>query len=155
MAILETIAAANAAYKIISDCLKNGKEVAGLASEVGKFLQAEEELTEAHKKFLANPLTKGLGKEADDWAYFQHLEDIQEMRKTLESETRLYGRPGSGDRGVKYQADARIARKEAKKRQERERQERNELIITILCIVGGVAAMAAGLWWIGKRMGKW
>ena len=155
MAILETIAAANAAYKIISDCLKNGKEVAGLASEVGKFLQAEEELTDAHKKFLANPLTKGLGKEADDWAYFQHLEDIQEMRKTLESETRLYGRPGSWDRWVKYQADARIARKEARKRQERERQERIELIVTILSIVGGIIAMAAVFWWLGRSQGKW
>ena len=155
MAILETIAAANAAYKIISDCVKNGKEVAGLTSEVGKFLQAEEELTEAHKKFLANPLTKGLGKEADDWAYFNHLEDLQEKRRELESFTRIHGRPGSWDRWVKYQADARIARKEARKAAERARQERIELIITILSILGGIVAMAAVFWWLGRNAGKW
>lgn len=155
MAILETIAAANAAYKIISDCVKNGKEVAGLTSEVGKFLQAEEELNEAHKKYLANPLTKGLGKDAQDWAYFQQLEDIQEMRKELESFTRLHGRPGSWDRWVKYQADARIARKEARKRQERERQERNEIIILIVCAIAGAAAMGGLFWWIGVATGKW
>ena len=155
MAILETIAAANAAYKIISDCVKNGKEVAGLTSEVGKFLQAEEELTEAHKKFLANPLTKGLGKEADDWAYFNHLEDLQEKRRDLESFTRIHGRPGSWDRWVKYQADARIARKEARKAAEKARQERIELIITILCVVGGIVAMAAVFWWLGRSQGKW
>lgn len=155
MAILETIAAANAAYKIISDCVKNGKEVAGLTTEVGKFLQAEEELTEAHKKYLANPLTKGLGKDSDDWAYFQHLEDLQEKRRELESFTRLHGRPGSWDRWVKYQADARIARKEARKRAEKQRQERIDLIIVILCILGGVLTTAFGIWWLGRVAGKW
>ena len=50
MAILETVMAANAAYGVIKQCLQNGKEVTGLVSEVGKFIQAEETLQEEYKK---------------------------------------------------------------------------------------------------------
>ena len=47
MAILETIAAANAAYSVIRTCIANGRETADLMSNVGKFLTAEEELKDA------------------------------------------------------------------------------------------------------------
>ena len=58
MAILETVMAANAAYGVIKQCLQNGKEVTGLVSEVGKFIQAEETLQEEYKKRKDNPLAK-------------------------------------------------------------------------------------------------
>lgn len=155
MAILETIAAANAAYGVIKSCLQNGKEVTGLVSEVGKFLQAEEELETLHKKKQKDPLANLLGKDISDWEHFQHLEDIKQKRKELESYCRLMAPPGTWDRWVKYQADARIARKEARKRQERERQERNELIIIIVSAIVGAIALGGVFWWIGVATGKW
>lgn len=155
MAILETVMAANAAYGVIKQCLQNGKEVTGLVSEVGKFIQAEETLQEEYKKRKDNPLAKVLGKDISDWEHFQHLEDIRHKRQELESWCRLYAPAGTWDRWVKYQADARIARKEARKAAERAREERVELIVVILCIVGGIAALAAILWWIGRNAGKW
>jgi hypothetical protein len=155
MAILETIAAANAAYSVIRTCLQNGKEVTGLVSEVGKFLHAEEALQEEYKKRKDNPFAKVLGKDISDWEHFQHLEEMKAKRKELEEWCRLFAPPGTWDRWVKYQADARIARKEARRRAEREREERIELIITILCVVGGIVAMAGVLWWLGRNAGKW
>ena len=155
MAILETVMAANAAYGVIKQCLQNGKEVTGLVSEVGKFIQAEETLQEEYKKRKDNPLAKALGKDITDWEHFQHLEDIRHKRQELESWCRLYAPAGTWDRWVKYQADARIARKEARRAAERAREERIELIVTILCIVGGIAALAGVLWWLGRNAGKW
>lgn len=155
MAILETIAAANAAYSVIRTCLQNGKEVTGLVSEVGKFLQAEEELEVLHKKKQNDPLANLLGKDISDWEHFQHLEDIRQKRKELESYCRLYAPAGTWDRWIKYQADARIARKEARRAAEKAREERNELILTIVCIAGGIAGIAVFLWWMGRRLGKW
>jgi len=155
MAILETVMAANAAYGVIKQCLQNGKEVTGLVSEVGKFIQAEETLQEEYKKRKDNPLAKVLGKDISDWEHFQHLEDIRHKRQELESWCRLYAPAGTWDRWVKYQADARIARKEARRAAERAREERIELIVVILSIVGGIAALAAILWWIGRNAGKW
>ena len=155
MAILETIAAANAAYGVIKQCLSNGSEVTGLISEVGKFLQAEEELETLHKKKQNDPLANLLGKDISDWEHFQHLEDLREKRKELESFCRLYAPSGTWDRWVKYQADARIARKQARRAAERAREERIELIVTILCTVGGIAALFGVLWWLGRNAGKW
>jgi hypothetical protein len=155
MAILETIAAANAAYGVIRSCLQNGKEVTGLVSEVGKFLHAEETLQEEYKKRKDNPLAKVLGKDISDWEHFQHLEEMKQKRKELEEWCRLYAPAGTWDRWVKFQADARIARKEARRRAEREREERQELIVVILCIVGGIAGLAGAIWWIGRNAGKW
>jgi len=155
MAILETVMAANAAYGVIKQCLQNGKEVTGLVSEVGKFIQAEETLQEEYKKRKDNPFAKALGKDITDWEHFQHLEDIRHKRQELESWCRLYAPSGTWDRWVKYQADARIARKEARRAAERAREERIELIVTIISIAGGIVAMAAVFWWLGRNAGKW
>lgn len=155
MAILETIAAANAAYGVIRTCLQNGKEVTGLVSEVGKFLHAEETLQEEYKKRKDNPLAKVLGKDISDWEHFQHLEDLREKRRQLEEWCRLYAPPDTWSRWQKFQADARIARKEARRAAERAREERIELIVTILCTVGGIAALFGVLWWLGRNAGKW
>jgi len=155
MAILETVMAANAAYGVIKQCLQNGKEVTGLVSEVGKFLHAEETLQEEYKKRKDNPLAKVLGKDISDWEHFQHLEDMKQKRKDLEEWCRLYAPAGTWDRWVKFQADARIARKEARRAAERAREERIELIISILSIAGGIVAMAVVFWWLGRNAGKW
>ena len=50
MAILESIAAANAAYSVIRTALGNGKETAGVISSIGKFLAAEEDIKDAVNK---------------------------------------------------------------------------------------------------------
>jgi len=155
MAIMETIMAANAAYGVIKQCLQNGREVTGLVSEVGKFLHAEETLQEEYKKRQNNPLAKALGKDINDWEHFQHLEEMARKRKELESWCKLYGPPGTWDRWVKFQADARIARKEARRAAEKAREERIELIVTLLCVVSGVIALAGVLWWLGRNAGKW
>lgn len=155
MAILETVMAANAAYGVIRQCLQNGKEVTGLVSEVGKFLHAEETLQEEYKKRKDNPLAKALGKDINDWEHFQHLEEMAQKRKELESWCKLYGPPGTWDRWVKFQADARIARKEARRAAERAREERNELILLIVCIAGGVLGIGIFIWYMGKVTGKW
>jgi len=57
MAILESIAAANAAYSVIKTALGNGRETAGLMSSIGRFLAAEEDIKEAVKKKKSSPLT--------------------------------------------------------------------------------------------------
>ena len=77
MAILESIAAANAAYSVIKTALGNGKETAGLIGAVGKFLSAEEEVKEAVQKKKNSPLTAIAGGAEGDWEEFQALEEIR------------------------------------------------------------------------------
>ena len=155
VAILETIAAANAAYGIIQKCLKNGQEVTGLVSQVGKFLTAEDELKEAIKRKKNSPITSITGGQEGDWEEFQALEDLQRKRKELESWCRLYGPPGTWDRWQQYQAEARKARRAAEKQRQKEREEMIETMTVIVCGFIAIGATGAAFYWLGKFMEKW
>ena len=155
MAILETIAAANAAYSVIRTCIQNGREGADLMASVGKFLTAEDDIKQAVQKKKNSPLTAITGGAEGDWEEFQALEKIREQRKELESYIRLYGQPGQWDRWQQWQVEARKARQAAKKAAEKARQERNEA----LAVAGGVSIAVVvcvfAVYYLGVYLGRW
>ena len=155
MAILESIAAANAAYSVIRTALSNGKETANLMSSIGKFLSAEEDIKSAVDRKKKNPLTAITGGEEGDWEEFQALEDIRAKRAELESWCRLYAPSGTWDRWVSYEAKVRTQRAEAKKAAIKAREKRNEQIAMALAITLAFSTCIAGLYYIGQYMGKW
>tara|TARA_R100000773_G_C4199459_1_gene102460 strand:- start:541 stop:1008 length:468 start_codon:yes stop_codon:yes gene_type:complete len=155
MLILESIAAANAAYSVIKKALANGRETAGLIGEIGKFLGAEEDIKEAINKKKNNPLRAITGGEQGDWEEFQHLEKIREQRRELESYIRLYGRPGQWDRWQQWQAEARKQRQAAKKAQQKAYEQRMEALQLGTGIVLAIASCFVGIWYLGRYLGKW
>ena len=155
MAILESIAPANAAYSVIKTALGNGRETAGLIGAVGKFLSAEEDVKEAVQKKKNSPLTAITGGEEGDWEEFQALENIREKRRELESYIRLYGQPGQWDRWLQWQTEARKARQAAKRAAEKAREERNEAIATAAGILLAVAVCVLGVYYLGVYLERW
>tara|TARA_R110000851_G_scaffold44834_1_gene110028 strand:- start:531 stop:998 length:468 start_codon:yes stop_codon:yes gene_type:complete len=155
MAVLETIAAANAAYSVIKKCLQNGSEVKDMISHVGKFLSAEDELKDAVRRKKNSPLAAITGGSEGDWEEFQALENIKEQRAELESFCRLYAKPGTWDRWILWQNEARKARKAAIKQQEKEREELVEMLMICLGCFFAVSGMAALVYALGKYMDKW
>lgn len=155
VAVLETIAAANAAYSVIKRCLENGNEVKGLVGQVGKFLTAEDDLKDAVRRKKNNPITSITGGSEGDWEEFQALEDIKEKRRELESWCRLYGPPGTWDRWQQYQAEARKARRAAQKQKEKEREELVELMMYSLAGLLAVVGMVGLVAMVGRYMEKW
>ena len=155
MAILESIAAANAAYSVIRTALSNGKETANLMSSIGKFLSAEEDIKSAVDRKKKSPLTAITGGSEGDWEEFQALEDIRSKRAELESWCRLYAPSGTWDRWVSYEAKVRTQRAEAKKAAIKAREKRNEQIAMALAITLAFSTCVAGLYYIGQYMGKW
>ena len=155
MPILESIAAANAAYSVIKTALGNGKETAGLISAVGKFLSAEEDVRDAVNKKKNSPLTAITGGSEGDWEEFQHLENLKQKRQELESYCRLYAPPGTWDRWQQWQAEARKQRQAAKKAAEKAREERNEAIAKATGIGMAVIVVILGIYYLGVYMGKW
>ena len=155
MAILESIAAANAAYSVIRTALSNGKETANLMSSIGKFLSAEEDIKSAVDRKKKNPLTAITGGEEGDWEEFQALEDIRQKRAELESWCRLYAPSGTWDRWVSYEAKVRTQRAEAKKAAMKAREKRNEQIAMALAITVAFSICIVGLYYLGQYMGKW
>ena len=155
MAILESIAAANAAYSVIRTALSNGKETANLMSSIGKFLSAEEDIKSAVDRKKKNPLTAITGGEQGDWEEFQALEDIRQKRAELESWCRLYAPSGTWDRWVSFEAKVRTQRAEAKKAAIKAREKRNEQIAMALAITVAFSICIVGLYYLGQYMGKW
>jgi len=155
MAVIETIMAANAAYGVIKKCLENGREVNDMVSHVGKFLSAEDDLKDAVDRKKKNPITSITGGAEGDWEEFQALEKIKEQRRELESWCRLYGPPGTWDRWMSWQAQARVARKAAQKQMEKEREEKMEAIMYVvsgLLAIGGAGVL---IYFLGRYWEKW
>ena len=155
MAILESIAAANAAYSVIRTALSNGKETASLMGSIGKFLSAEEDIKSAVERKKKSPLTAITGGSEGDWEEFQALEDIRAKRAELESWCRLYAPSGTWDRWVSYEAKVRTQRAEAKKAAMKAREKRNEQIAMAIAITVAFFTCIAGLYYVGEYMGKW
>ena len=155
MAVLETIAAANAAYSVIKRCLENGSEINGLIGQVGKFLTAEDELKDAVKRKKSSPIAAITGGGENDWAEFQALEDLKRKRAELESWCRLYAPSGTWDRWQFFQAEARKARRAAQKQKEKERQELIEAIMYAFSGLFALGGAGAVVFFIGRYMEKW
>lgn len=155
MPILESIAAASAAYEVIKTAINQGREGAGLIGAVGKFLSAEEDIKEAVQKKKNSPFTAIAGGEQGDWEEFQALETIREQRKELESYIRLYGQPGQWDRWLQWQVEARKQRAAAKKAAEKAREERLEQIQMATIIILAITSVVVGVYYLGVYMEKW
>ena len=155
MPILESIAAANAAYSVIKTAIGNGKEGASLISAVGKFLTAEDDIKQAVQKKKNSPLTSITGGEEGDWEEFQALENIREKRKELESYIRLYGRPGQWDRWIQWQNEARKQRQAARKAAEAAHAEKMEQLQVATGIILAITAIVLGIYYLCVYMGRW
>ena len=155
MPILESIAAASAAYEVIKTAINQGREGAGLIGAVGKFLSAEEDIKEAVQKKKNSPLTAITGGEEGDWEEFQALEQIREQRKELESYIRLYGQAGQWDRWVQWQAEARKQRAAAKKAAALRREEQIEQIQVATGIVLAITTVVVCVYYLGVYLEKW
>ena len=122
---------------------------------VGTFLQAEEDLKEEVERQKNNPFAKVWGKEANDFEAFLELEKIRERRAEIESYMRLYSPPGTFERWVRYQAEARKSRKAAQEARIRMRRERNELMLAIIVVGGAVGGALYGLYILGRSRDVW
>ena len=155
MAILESIAAANAAYSVIKTALGNSKETAGLIGAVGKFLSAEEEVKEAVQRKKNSPFTAIAGGAEGDWEEFQALEEIRRKRAELESYVRLYCEPDTWNRWQQWQLEARKQRQAAKKAAHEAHEKKMEVLGYIVAGVLAFAGAGAGIYYLGVYMGKW
>ena len=71
--MLAELAAANAAFAVIKQCVSNGREIADAASSIGKFVGAKEDLQKKVNK-------KGGGSDLEE---FLALEKIREQKLTF------------------------------------------------------------------------
>ena len=135
--MLAELAAANAAFAVIKQAVSNGKEIAAAGNAIAEFVGAKE-------KLQAKAAKKGNGSDLEE---FMALEQIRQKEDELKQMMIILGRPGLWNDWQKFQAKARVARREAEIASARKRKKIVEgtiiavFILLILAIFGAIVAL--------------
>jgi len=131
--MLAELAAANAAFAVIKTAVQNGKDIAAAGSAIASFVGAKEDLQKKTQK-------KGGGSDLEE---FMALEQIREQEEQLRQMMIYLGRPGLWNDWQKFQAKARVARREAEEERIRKRKMYFEIAIVTFLLVVGLTILAA------------
>jgi hypothetical protein len=131
--MLAELAAANAAFAVIKTAVQNGKDIAAAGSAIASFVGAKEDLQKKTQK-------KGGGSDLEE---FMALEQIREQEEQLRQMMIYLGRPGLWSDWQKFQAKARVARREAEEERIRKRKMYFEIAIVTFLLIVGLTILAA------------
>ena len=131
--MLAELAAANAAFAVIKQAVQNGKEIAAAGNAVAEFVGAKEKLQAKAQK-------KGGGSDLEE---FMALEKLKQQEDELKTIMIYAGRPGLWNDWQKFQAKARVARREAEIAAAAKRKRIIEGIIIGAFILCGLAILGA------------
>jgi len=136
--MLAELAAANAAFAVIKTAVQNGKDIAAAGSAIANFVGAKEDLQRKANR-------KGGGSDLEE---FMALEQIRQQEEQLKTIMIYAGRPGLWGDWQKFQAKARVARREAEEEAARKRKKMLDIAIVTafftvgLTVLGCVVALA-------------
>jgi hypothetical protein len=141
--ILESLAAANAAYAIIRQCVENGSEISKAGKAIADFTLAKDKVEQQARKRGSN-----LDGSKSDLEEFLALDELKRKEDELRSMMQLYGRANMYPDYVKFCAEARRQRAEAAAEAKRLAIKRQDDIILALYWAACIALGGVGLWLI-------
>ena len=149
--MLVELAAANAAYAVIKECVSNGGEILSAGRAVVDWFNAKSELQEKVKE---NP-------EKTDLEEFFALEELNRQQQELKEMFIYQGRPGLWDDWLTFQVKARqdreakaAAETKARLQKKKKREELFEQILLgfwIFVLLMVVSGMIVGAIWLSLR----
>ena len=142
--MLAELAAANAAFQVIKTAVQNGKEIASAGKAIANFVGAKEQLQRKAQK-------KGGGSDLEE---FMALEQIREQEEQLKQIMIYAGRPGLWGDWQRFQAKARIARREAEEAAIRKRKKIFDITVITIFFVLGLVIMGAFVAFLMHHQGK-
>ena len=142
--MLAELAAANAAFAVIKSAVQNGKEIACAGTAIANFVGAKEQLQRRAQK-------KGGGSDLEE---FMALEQIREQEEQLKQIMIYAGRPGLWGDWQRFQAKARVARREAEEERIRKRKHHFEVAIITFVLILIASIFAAVILLVLHHQGK-
>ena len=142
--MLAELAAANAAFAVIKNAVSNGRELSQYAGKIGEIVGAKEALQKKVNKKKATH-------QSTDFEEFMALERVKEQEDELKQIMIYCGRPGLWQDWVRFQVEARKARREAEEASKKKIQWWIEVTIISVAMIVGVAALALFVWWLYHR----
>ena len=141
--MLAELAAANAAFAIIKKCVENGSELAKAGQAISDFTLNKDAVQKKAASKGSN-----LDGSKSDLEEFLALDELKAKEDQLRSMMQLYGRAGMYPDYVKFCAEARRQRAEAKAEAKRLALKKQDDIILALYWAACIALGGAGLWLI-------
>jgi hypothetical protein len=142
--MLAELAAANAAFSVIKTAVMNGKDIASAGKAIANFVGAKEDLERKATK-------KGGGSDLEE---FMALEQLREKEKQLKEIMIYAGRPGLWGDWQRFQAKARVARREAEQAAARKRRKIFEITIIAAFIIVGLTVFGLFVALLMHHQGK-
>ena len=142
--MLAELAAANAAFAVIKTAVQNGKDIAAAGSAIANFVGAKEDLQRKASK-------KGNGSDLEE---FMALEQIREQEEQLKQIMIYAGRPGLWCDWQRFQAKARIARREAEVAAAKRRQKMIDWTLIIMISSALLATLVGFIFLLMHHQGK-
>jgi len=142
--MLAELAAANAAFQVIKSAVQNGKEIASAGKAIANFVGAKEQLQKKAQK-------KGGGSDLEE---FMALEQIREQEEQLKQIMIYAGRPGLWGDWQRFQAKARVARREAEEAAIAKRKKIFDITVITIFFVLGLFIMGAFVALLMHHSGK-
>ena len=141
--MLAELAAANAAFAIIKKCVENGSELAKAGQAIADFTLNKDAVQKKAASKGSN-----LDGSKSDLEEFLALDELKRKEDELRSMMQLYGRANMYPDYVKFCAEARRQRAEAKAEARRLALKKQDDIILALYWAACIALGGAGLWLI-------
>ena len=142
--MLAELAAANAAFAVIKQAVQNGSDIAKAGSAIAKFVGAKEDLQRKSQK-------KGNRADLEE---FMALEQIREQEEQLKQLMIYAGRPGLWGDWQKFQAKARIQRRDEEIAKAKKRKQIIEIIVITSFLILGLTIMACFVLLLMHSQGK-
>ena len=142
--MLAELAAANAAFAVIKSAVQNGKEIASAGKAIANFVGAKEQLQRRAQK-------KGGRSDLEE---FMALEQIREQEEQLKQIMIYAGRPGLWGDWQRFQAKARIARREAEVAAAKRRQKMIDWTLIIMISSALLAILVGFVLLLAHHQGK-
>jgi hypothetical protein len=142
--MLAELAAANAAFAVIKQAVQNGSDIAKAGSAIAKFVGAKEDLQRKSQK-------KGNRADLEE---FMALEQIREQEEQLKQLMIYAGRPGLWGDWQKFQARARIQRRDEEIARAKKRKQIIEITIITSFLILGLTIMACFVLLLMHSQGK-
>ena len=146
--MLAELAAFNAGFAVVKQFVANGRDLSDAMGAIGQMVSAKEELKARGEQKKKSVLSLLGGKTENDFEEFMALEKIKHAEKELESLMKLYGLAGLWDDWVRFQAEARKQRRQAKLKAIAKRNKRNEIIAYIIAGVVLIAGFVGLIVWV-------
>ncbi len=145
--MLAELAAANAAFAVIKQCVQNGKEIASAGSAIAQFVGAKEDLQRKVDK-------KGGRAGGSDLEEFLALEKLREQEEQLKQIMIYAGRPGLWGDWQRFQAKARIARRESEVAAAKRRQKMLDWTLIVIILSALLSVLVGFIVLLAYHQGK-